>query len=98
MYNAAGEPITIKTSGAGPQFAYTYDPQGNPTGIADPAGTHSYHYDRLNRLTEAANPGAAAESYAYDVAGNRMLSAAGAYKYDAFGQVIAGEGFTFNYD
>ena len=96
QYDAASEPTGIATTGAGPQFKYTYDLNGNPTAITDAAGAHTYQFDQLNRLAAAA--GASSESYTYDGAGNRTLSATSGYQYDRDGRSTAAEGFSFAYD
>jgi YD repeat-containing protein len=92
QYDAASRLTKLAYSGTLPQLTYTYDKNGNPTAIADSAATHSYQYDELDRLTVATHPSAAAESYRYDGAGNRLASAADSgYAYDAAGRLLAAE-------
>ncbi len=55
-------------------LAYSYDPAGNITAIADaitPARSQSFAYDDLNRLT-AATGAYGAYGYTYDLSGNRI--------------------------
>jgi len=96
QYDGANQPTLIAAAGAGPKFSYGYDPNGNPTSISDPSGSHAYQFDGLNRITAAT--GASPESYSYDGAGNRLASAAGSYQYDSTGRLISAEGYTFTYD
>lgn len=98
QYDKASELEKINTTGAGPKLSYSYDANGNPKAMADASGTHTYKFDPLNRLTEAANPGAASETYSYDGAGNRLSSASGSYTYDSAGRLTAGEADSFTYD
>jgi RHS repeat-associated protein len=66
--------------------SYTLDNVGNRTQRVDQAGTHTYEYDDLYRLTEVTYPGPATTEYAFDAFGNRltMTNAAGTtdYEYD----------------
>ena len=81
------------------QFAYTYDPSGNTTSLTDLAGTHSFQFDELNRLTAAVHPTAAPESYSYDGPGNRVTSATDSnYAYDPANRLTAAEAATYSYD
>src|SRR5687768_15944353 len=64
----------------------TLDDVGNRTQRVDQAGTHTYEYDDLYRLTEVTYPGPATTTYTFDAFGNRltMTNAAGTtdYEYD----------------
>jgi RHS repeat-associated protein len=60
--NAAG--TTVATIG------YTYDNDGNLKTRADGAGTTSYTYDGLNRLTLEQFPNGTSNTYTYDAASN----------------------------
>jgi RHS repeat-associated protein len=51
--------------------AYTLDAVGNRTQRVDQAGTHSYSFDNLYRLTSVTYPGPSTTSYAFDAFGNR---------------------------
>jgi RHS repeat-associated protein len=66
--------------------SYTLDDMGNRTQRVDQAGTHSYSYDDLYRLTSVTYPGPAPTSYAFDAFGNRTSMTVGAattsYAYD----------------
>ncbi len=67
--------------------------------MTDLTGTRVYQYDLVNRLTSATHPTLAAESYAYDAAGNRLASATDSnYAYDPAGRLTAGEGASYTYD
>ena len=98
QYDAASHLTGLATTGAGPQFNYSYDPNGNPTAVADAAGMHVFQFDQLNRVGSAAHPSASPESYSYDGAGNRTASASGGYQYDATGRLTGAEGLSFTYD
>ncbi len=68
---------------------YSYDPSGNVTAqaITAPgnasAGTHSYSYDRADRLESWTDPASVVTVYVYDGANNRVQAGATAYTYDA---------------
>ena len=57
-------------------FAYSFDPAGNPTKVVTPGATKSYTFDQLDRLTQSC-PGSSCTgvtpdiAYAYDAVGNR---------------------------
>ncbi|OAI39477.1 hypothetical protein AYO38_07550 [bacterium SCGC AG-212-C10] len=51
--------------------AYTLDNVGNRTQRVDQAGTHTYSYDDIYRLTSVTYPGPATTTYAFDAFGNR---------------------------
>jgi RHS repeat-associated protein len=102
-YDPAGHPtVLVWFSAAGSLLqwlVYGYDPNGNPLWVADAGGRHQYQYDALNRLTAAVHPALAAESYAYDAAGNRTSSASDPnYSYDNDGRVTAAEGASYTWD
>jgi RHS repeat-associated protein len=82
---------TLQTQGQGgttiQNFAYTYDPVGNLTQIANTAstvnnGTVAYGYDSLNRLTSASTTAASSTPYiqyfSYDNLGNLLSVSNGA--------------------
>ncbi|MBI5947479.1 MAG: RHS repeat-associated core domain-containing protein [Chloroflexi bacterium] len=52
-------------------MSYTLDAVGNRTQRVDQAGTHTYAYDDLYRLTSVTYPGPATTTYAFDAFGNR---------------------------
>jgi RHS repeat-associated protein len=72
--------------------AYTYDANGNRTGMTDSSGTTIYSYDAENRLTSASFPGGVV-AYTYDCNNNRTsLSYAVKvlnYTYDALNRLTA---------
>jgi RHS repeat-associated protein len=51
--------------------SYTLDAVGNRTQRVDQAGTHTYAYDNLYRLTSVTYPGPSTTTYAFDAFGNR---------------------------
>lgn len=59
-------------SGASPiTIGYTYDANGNRTGMMTPWGTFSYEFDSLNRLTRITNPQAKTFTFSYDALSRR---------------------------
>src|SRR5215208_224275 len=77
---AGGEPrqggVTLAS------VAYTTrDNAGNPTSVTESgvplAGTTTYSYDALGRLTTAASPDASSAGWGYDAVGNRPSQTAG---------------------
>jgi RHS repeat-associated protein len=81
-------------------FQYQLNAANAVTQMVDSAGTHSYTYDSLDRLTAATHPaGQTSESYTYDDVGNRTASHQGtSYSYQAFNQLVSANGTTFGYD
>lgn len=73
-YDLADRPTSIVHAQNGSpllSLAYTYDAAGNVATYSDDAGTTTFGYDALNRLTSADLPGTADDvSYEYDAAGN----------------------------
>ncbi|MBI5285192.1 MAG: hypothetical protein HY874_08880, partial [Chloroflexi bacterium] len=53
-------------------FTYTLDNVGNRTQVIDTAGTTTYGYDDLYRLTAATYPNGDTQTYTYDAMGNRL--------------------------
>lgn len=112
-YDAAGELTAVAYFGGGrkgqagfreplanvvDQFAYTFDKAGNRLTMASPAGTRSWQYDALYQVTGAASPGAPAESYTYDAAGNRTASGSQAMTYDSAGRLSSFGAAAYTYD
>lgn len=101
-YDAAGHLTSLSHQGGpGPlSFNYTYDRVGNRLTKTDPAGTVTYTYDSLYRLTAAAPPpGDSPESYAYDAVGNLTKShLSSSYAYDAANRLLADDAFDYQYD
>jgi RHS repeat-associated protein len=60
--------ITYSGSSAHP-VSYTYDANGNKTGITDATGTSSYLYDPFDELTTATNGAQQTTGYGYDADG-----------------------------
>ena len=78
-------------------FDYTFDDVGNRETRVSAAGTESYLYDELYRLTSVTYPGSDTVSYTYDATGNRLAKSRGSwttnYAYDNADQLTnAGDG------
>jgi RHS repeat-associated protein len=56
--------------GVTPNVTYSYDSDGQRTGMTDGTGTSSYVYDSLHRLTQSTDGSGAVVKYAYDLDGN----------------------------
>ncbi|MBI5744913.1 MAG: hypothetical protein HY952_10240 [Elusimicrobia bacterium] len=86
------------------QANYQYDTAGNRTSMTDTAGTHSYGYDDLHRLTSASHPTASAldvknEIFNYDGVGNRLNDAVRSnYTYDAANRLNSDSLYDYTYD
>lgn len=98
--------ITSITANNIQNIAYTYDNNGNISGIAnnlDPARNKAYTYDALDRLTAAIGPWGSL-SYSYDKLGNRLKEIENSnetnYTYAANRLIstIGTKPFTFSYD
>ena len=75
-------------------FTYTLDAVGNRLAMQDLAGSTSYSYDALYRLTNVAYPDGETVSYAYDPMGNRTsltssVHGATSYTYDAADRLLS---------
>jgi RHS repeat-associated protein/uncharacterized repeat protein (TIGR01451 family) len=83
---------------------YEYDPSGLPSAIVDDDGRHELSYDARDRIESATHPaasGLAAETYAYDGAGNRSSWAgnpAADVVYDAANRLLSDGSYTYGYD
>ncbi|MCK5493316.1 MAG: RHS repeat protein, partial [Candidatus Omnitrophica bacterium] len=65
---AAGEP---GLPGSISTIGYLYDQNSNRTQRIDSQGTHSYSYDNINQLINAAYPEGTTQAYTFDALGNR---------------------------
>jgi RHS repeat-associated protein len=108
-YDAAGQVTQIVHQKTSNQTAiafdnYTYDADGNRIQISDLVGTHTFAYDKLNRLMGANHPGTSslptqAETFAYDAIGNRTSDALRTnYTYDAANRIVSDSSFTYTSD
>jgi RHS repeat-associated protein len=104
-YDAAGQLRTLThANGASTLqgYTYTYDAAGNRDSVTTSAGTETYTFDALNRLTGATYPGGPTVSYTYDAAGNRTSETRSGtttnYTYDAAGQMTKIGTKTYTYD
>lgn len=89
------------TAGAATLIAnqYQYNEAGDLTNWVNASGNHAYGYDLLNRLTTAAHTSQPAESYTYDVVGNRTASqSSAAYSYQPFNRLTATDAASYSYD
>ena len=76
-YDALDRPTAVSHTRGGSTLlsqAYGYDANGNLASYGDDAGTATFSYDDLDRLTGAAFPAGQTYAYAYDPVGN-LLSA-----------------------
>ena len=91
--------LNEQSASANVAFSYTYDPVGNVQSRIDAAGSNSYSYNSLYRLTGATHPtGQPAESYAYDSVGNRTSSSLStAYTNDAANRLTADATFDYTW-
>jgi RHS repeat-associated protein len=62
---------TTYSDGTTPNVEYEYDADGNKTKMLDGTGTSIYHYDKLDRLTEATDGHGDSTAYEYDLAGDQ---------------------------
>jgi RHS repeat-associated protein len=87
-------------------YTYTYDANSNRTSVVTNAGTISYQYDVLNRLTLETLLDGTTISYEYDAVGNRTKktvtqgsnSTTTTYTYDNANQLTAVNGQAYTYD
>jgi RHS repeat-associated protein len=107
-YDADGQITSLEhnRSGVGPivHYTYGYDADGNRASATTAAGTESFSFDALNRLTGAQYPNGDLATYAYDPAGNRTSSTLNGTttkaSYDAAGELTANgsTGYAYNGD
>lgn len=94
---------TLRNSG-GAQVAkitYKYDKDDNivskvTQGTAD-AGTNTYGYDQVGRLTSWTAPGGDTTAYAWDASGNRTAINDNTFSYDERNRIVLGAGSEFSY-
>ena len=96
---------SIARTGVLASRAYTYDLNGQLTSqsITAPgnsqAGTHTYAYDWLGRLTQWVQPSSATVDYQWDAAGNRIGAGAVQYTYDERNRLVSStDGTSYEYD
>lgn len=83
---------------------YAYDASGNRTTLSESAGTHSFGYDSLDRLTSASHPAGSnlpvlSEAFAFDAVGNRTADALRtSYQYDAANRIVSDSSITYTSD
>ncbi len=90
-YDAMNRPSQVVQklpSGYSATISYTYDLDGNKTGMTTPWGTFSFTYDADNRETSVTNPQGEKITFTYDADGHRIGLAypngiATSYAYDA---------------
>ncbi len=98
-YDPAGQLIRIDHTGPSgliDYFAYTLDPNGNPTSVESTDGTETYTLDDLDRLTGVTYPNGDTETFTYNPAGDRTRSTANGtptdYTYDPAGRLQSTDG------
>jgi RHS repeat-associated protein len=69
--NRVTQVIQTLPSGFQATIGYSYDANGNRTGMTTPWGSFSYGYDALNRLTSVTNPQSNTFTFIYDADGRR---------------------------
>jgi RHS repeat-associated protein len=82
-------------------FVYGYDMADQRESLTTLAGQHDFSYDKKYQLTGATHPSAAAASYSYDAAGNRISTVDGgttAYTVNNMNQYTVVGGVGFSYD
>lgn len=83
-------------------IGYTLDAVGKRTAMTDSAGTTSWGYDALDRLTSATYPNDDATTYGYDAVGNRtsqtVNGATTTSTYDAADRLLAAGNESYGYD
>lgn len=78
---------------------YNYNTASQISQLIDPAGSHTYGYDALERLTSAT--GSSGGTYSYDDVGNRTTQGSSSYSYGSFNRLSTVSGFPardFSYD
>lgn len=80
-------------------YQYQFNTAGQIIQQTEQAGTHSYAYDAVDRLTSATHPGQTTESYTYDPLGNRTASHySTSYSYQSFNKVVTIGTNSYAYD
>jgi RHS repeat-associated protein len=70
-YTPLGQPATVSYSGSSAHsVSYSYDANGDTTGMTDATGTSSYSWDPFGELTSAANGAGQTVGYGYDPDGD----------------------------
>ena len=102
--NAANQLTSImatKDSTTLTSLTYTLDDAGVRTAVEDLAGTESYTYDDLYRLTGVTYADDSSETYTYDGVGNRLTKTQGgttSYTHDDADRLTAIGGTSYGYD
>jgi len=76
-------------------YTYSYDNANRVTGATNAEGAYTYTYDKANELTGVSLNGTQAESYSYDLNGNRNSSG---YTTGTNNELTASPGYTYTYD
>lgn len=100
-YDLAGQLVSQVLAGGGTteSLDFQYDAVGNRTSRTDGSGVHQYSYDPLSQLTGVTHSVGAAESYVYDVIGNRTSShLSSTYQVNLRNQILADDTFDYSYD
>ena len=91
--NRATQVIETLPNGRSFTLNYSYDADGNRTGMSTPWGNFVYTYDALNRETSVTNPQNETFKFGYDANGRRVSlgypnGVQTSYGYDAAGQLL----------
>jgi RHS repeat-associated protein len=93
-FDADDQPKKITYSDGTPSVTYSYDANGDITGVTDAAGSRTLAYNAAGNLTSQTGPGSGSFSYGYDAAGNVTSrtypdGTKVAYTYDQDGRISA---------
>lgn len=105
-YDLADRVTSITHTGPGgtlQSFTYTYDAVGNRKSVATAAGTESYVFDALNRITSATYTNGDLIEYTHDANGNRVTkklnsATTNTYTYDNADQLSSDGSISYTYD
>ncbi|HVF06497.1 MAG TPA: fibronectin type III domain-containing protein [Frankiaceae bacterium] len=108
-YDALGQVVTDELQAADAtatvkhKVVYGRDAEGNVTSQAvtapgnSAAGTHTYAYDALGRMTAWTKPNASVVTYGWDAADNRTSAGSATYTYDDANRLTSGDGSTYTW-
>ena len=94
-YDSEGTPITQRTPSG--SFSYTYDLNGQLTSVTTPSAVIQYLYDASGNRT-GVTTNSSVSAYQPNNLNEYQSAAAVSYQYDADGNLISGNGFTYTYD
>ncbi len=94
-YDAEGNPLTMKAPNG--NYTYAYDIDSQLTSATTPNGTVQYTFDAAGNRTQVTTNGAVA-TYEPNNLNEYQVANNVAYQYDADGNLISGNGWTYTYD